>query len=58
MFELTVKLHLMNEKYLVALPPLSSDINVTYCCFSLFSNFGFTLLCILRFLDDCFIDSG
>lgn len=31
--ELTAKLRLMKEKYLVASPPVSSDINVTYFLF-------------------------
>lgn len=53
---LTAKLRLMKEKYLVASPPVTSDINVTYLfCLSLLWPLPFhTLFCILRFLDDCF----
>lgn len=48
---LTAKLRLMKEKYLVASPPVTSDINVTYLfCLSLLWPLPFhTLFCILMF---------
>lgn len=57
--ELTTKLRLMKEKYLVASPPVTSDINVTFFVVTLYlGHYRFSLFCILMFSYDCSLGSG